>query len=78
MVLDEDLRGGRRRAVVADFTPEVERRVGVDARSAELGDEESAGFKRRIANDFSGEAEARAACQPGIAGVDFLLLGGGR
>ena len=69
MVLLECLRGCGRAAVVADLAPQVAGRVRVHARAAEAVDEEAADFQGGVADEFGGEAEARAAGEEAVGGI---------
>ena len=75
VVLHERLRGCGRAAVVADLAPQVAGRVRVHARAAEAVDQEAADFQRRVADEFGGEAEARAAGEEAVVRVALEELG---
>ena len=66
VVLHECLRGRGRAAVVADLAPQVAGRVRVHARAAEAVDEQAAGLERRVADEFGGQAEPRAAGEQAV------------
>ena len=69
VVLHEGLGGCGRAAVVADLAPQVAGRVGVDAGAAEAIDQQAADFEGCVADEFGGQAEARAAGEEAVLGI---------
>ena len=59
---------------MADFAPQVEGRVRVDARSAKLGDEEAAGLQGLVTDEFRLQAKARTAGEEAVGRILFQEL----
>ena len=55
---------------MADLAPQVAGRVRVDAGATEAIDQQAADFEGRVTDKLGGQAEARAAGEQAIVGVE--------
>ena len=78
MILHKGSRRGGCAAVVAHFSPQIARRIRIDARAAWPIDEQAADLQRGVTDEFGRQSESRAAGQQWFAGIVPRERGVGR